>query len=133
MIKLCYKEYDWKLSNGACKYFFEKTGKDLNGFFASYIVASLNLPKNISVFERMEIFRSLHSRDDASKAFYCVIDASKDGISLAEIEDATFRVGWMLNDRPDDLSEPWPLEMLRLSFDINDYMSNNIPKKKADT
>lgn len=132
MIKLCYKEYDWKISNGACRSFKEQTGKDLKGFFADYIVASLNLPDRVSLFERTEIFRALHSREDACKALHCVISASQDGVSIAEIEDATYRVGWTLSDRPDDLSEPWPIEVLRLALDVNKYLSENIPKKKAD-
>lgn len=132
MIKLCYKEYEWKISNGACRSFKEKTGKDLKGFFASYIVASINLPTGISLFERTEIFRDVQSREDACKALHCIIAASQDGVSLTEIEDATHRVSWTLSDRPDDLSEPWPLEMLNIAFEINEYLSSNIPKKKAD-
>jgi hypothetical protein len=42
-------------------------------------------------------------------------------------------VSWQLSDRPDDLSEPWPIIMLQVGFDINEYFNNNIPKKKADT
>jgi len=132
MIKLCYKEYDWKISNGACRSFKEKTGKDLKGFFASYIVAQINLPEDVSLFERTEIFREVQTREDACQALYCIISAAQDGVSLTEIEDATYRVSWMLSERPDDLSEPWPLEMLNTAFAINDYLSSNIPKKKAD-
>jgi len=133
MIKLCYKEYKWKISNGACRSFKEKTGKDLKGFFASYIVASINLRKDISTFERCEIFRDLHSVEDACKAMLCVIEAAQDGISLAEIEDGAERVSWTVNDKPDDLSEPWPIVMLLLALDINSYICENLPaKKKAD-
>jgi len=134
MIKLCYKEYDWKISNKACKEFAEKTGKDLNGFFADYLVAYLKIPEGTTILERLEILRSVHSRKDASFAFYCLIKAAQDGIPLAEIEDATYRVGWTLNEKPDDLSEPWPVEALNLAFEINDYLSQAVPgKKKADT
>lgn len=134
MIKLCYKEYSWKISNNACRSFKEKTGKDLNGVFADYIVASINLDQNVSIFERTEIFRKLHSREDACKALHCIIEASQDGISLEEIEDATYRVGWTLSDRPDELSEPWPVVMLDVAFQINSYLNENLPsKKKADS
>lgn len=133
MIKLCYKKYNWKISNGACRSFKEKTGKDLKGFFADYIVASINLNEGVSVFERTEIFRRLHSIEDATKALHCIIEVAEDGIPLIEIEDAAHRVGWTVSDRDDDLSEPWPLEVLNVAFKINTYLNENLPaKKKAD-
>tara|TARA_R110000744_G_scaffold216575_1_gene335378 strand:- start:574 stop:981 length:408 start_codon:yes stop_codon:yes gene_type:complete len=133
-IKLCYKTYDWKISNGACRSFKEKTGKDLKGFFASYIVASIKLNKDITIFERCEVFRGLHSVEDACKAMLCVIEAAQDGVSLSEIEDGAERVSWSVNNKPDDLSEPWPIVILHLALDINDYICKNLPvKKKAGT
>lgn len=132
MIKLCYKEYDWKISNGACKSFFDKTGLDLQTVFADYIEASIDTAGK-SLISRMQIFSRLYSRDVASKALFAIIKPVNDGVSLSEIEDATYRVSWQISDRPDDLSEPWPLVMLNASLQINDYFNANIPKKKADT
>lgn len=142
MIKLCYKSYDWKISNGACRSFKEKTGKDLMGVFAAYIVASINLKNDISTFERCEVFRDVHEAVDdgdvafdiASKALHCVISASDTSISLEEIVDAMYRVSWTVSDRPDDLSEPWPVVMLDVALQLNTYMCENLPlKKKADS
>jgi len=132
MIKLCYKTYSWKISNGACRTFKESTGKDLLGFFASYIVASINLREGVSLFERTETLRDVGSEDDASIALHCIISAAEDGISLDEIKDATARVSWTLSERADDLSEPWPVEMLNTAFKINQYLNDNLPKKKGD-
>ncbi len=104
------------------------------GFFADYIVAYIGLPEGVSIIERLEVLRGVHSREDASFALYSIIKAAQDGIPLAEIEDATYRVGWLLNDKPDDLSEPWPIEMVNTAFKVNEYLSNSVPsKKKADT
>lgn len=134
MIKLCYKKYKWKISQGACRSFKEKTNKDLFGFFASYITASLSLPDMISDFEQCEVFRNLHDRDDACQALHCIISEASDGIPIEEIEDATYRVSWMPTDRPDSLSEPWPMVMREVAFEINEYMNKNMPlKKKAVT
>lgn len=134
MIKLCYKEYDWKLTNGACKSFFDKTGLDLQTVFADYITAWVDLPENISLMNRMQVFSKIQTRDVASKALHSIIKPCCDGVSLDEISDATFRVSWILSERPDDLSEPWPLVMLDAALQINDYFNANIPKKKeADT
>lgn len=143
MIKLCYKSYDWKISNGACRSFKEKTGKDLMGVFAAYIVSSFNLKEGISTFERCEVLRALHeeisedgaiitsSFDIAAKALHSII---QDEVSLDEIYDAMFRVSWTVSDRPDDLSEPWPVVMYQVALEINKYMNENLPpKKKAVT
>ena len=129
MIKLCYKEYDWKISGGACKSFFDKTGLDLQTVFCDYIEASIEADGK-SLLSKMQIYSRLYSRDIASKALYSIIKPVNDGVSIAEIDDATYRVGWIIRDRPDDLSEPWPFVMLDTAFKINDYFNANIPKKK---
>lgn len=131
MIKLCYKEYEWKISNSACKYFFDKTGLDLQTVFGDYIASSIDA-NGKPLISRMLIFSKLYDRYTASLALYSIIKDSNDGISLSEIEDATFRVSWQLSDRPDELSEPWPIVMLETALEINEYFNANIPKKKAD-
>ncbi len=40
MIKLCFKEYGFKLSNLACKKFTDKTGLNLQTVFNEYIALS---------------------------------------------------------------------------------------------
>lgn len=142
MIKLCYKKYKWKISQGACRSFKEKTGKDLMGVFAAYIVENIKLKEGVSTFERCEILRSLHeqlgvdgeiitsSEDIASEALLAIISAAQDGIDIGEIKDAMFRVSWVVSERPDDLSEPWPVVMLETALQINDYMCKNLPSKK---
>jgi hypothetical protein len=131
MIKLCYKEYDWKLSNEACKSFFDKTGLDLQTVFGSYIDACQETVDR-SLISRMQILSKLYPRDVACKALHSIIKPVSDGVSLSEIEDGTYRVSWMISDRPDDLSEPWPFVMLNTALKINEYFNANIPKKKAD-
>jgi hypothetical protein len=134
MIKLCYKEYEWKASMGACKLFAEKTGMDLKRVFCDYIEACINMPDSFGPLDKMQAYSKLHERRIASIALHCIIKAADDSVSLDEIDDATFRVDWILSDRPDDLSEPWPFVMLNAALEINAYMNDNIPKKKeADT
>jgi len=132
MIKLCYKEYEWKLTQGACKSFFDKTELDLYAVFGDYIDASL-ATQGQTLIGRMQTFSKLYSRDIANKAFHAIISAENPDVKLNEIEDATYRVSWQLSDRPDDLSEPWPIVMYQTALAINDYLNKNIPKKKADT
>ena len=130
MIKLCYKEYDYKLTTGAKKYFFDKTELDLATVFTDYIVAFVNKRDGAGGFEQMQGYAKLHSRKTASLALYSIIKECNTNVPLDEIYDATSRVDWLLSDRPDDLSEPWPFVMLNTALDINDYCNKNTPKKK---
>ena len=130
MIHLCYKSYGWKVTEGACKSFFDKTGLDLYTVFGDYISTSLKV-QGENAIGMMQAYSKLYTRDVASKALHAIISSINDEVKLNEIEDATFRVGWYLSDRPDELSEPWPFVMLKTAYEINDYNNANIPKKKA--
>ena len=120
------------MTAGASKEFFDKTGLDLECVFADYLEASIE-SQGVNLISRMQIFAKLHSRSIASQALHCIIKPVNDGVSLAEIEDGTYRVSWQLNEKPDDLSEPWPIVMLLAAYEINQYANDNVPKKKEDT
>ena len=132
MIKLCYKEYPFKMSLNACKVFFDKTGLDLQTVFMKYIAHCSNT-NEMKLAERLVSFSELYTRDIASKALHAIIDEAIDGIPLAEIEDATYRVGWFENTKDDDISEPWPMVMLAAALEINNYFTSNTQVKKSDT
>ena len=129
MIKLCYKEYEWKITLGACKYFYEQTGKDLQHSLLLYLEAC-STSRNMDSISRLRLF--LLSFKDASVLFYSVIKQATEGVSLSEIQDAMYRVSWMPSESEDGLCEPWPLIMLNLSTDANTYFAQ-ISKKKAGT
>jgi len=132
MIKLCYKEYPFKVSLAACKVFHDKTGLDLQTVFMKYI-AHCHKTSSMELTERLVSFSELYTRDIACKALHAVIDAATDGVPLAEIEDATFRVSWIANVKDDDISEPWPMVMLNTALEINTYFASNIQTKKPAT
>jgi hypothetical protein len=132
MIKLCYKEYSYKMSLKACKVFFEQTGLDLQTVFMRYIVACAE-SKDDSVMARMVRMSEIYTRNIACKALHAVISQEDKSIPLAEIEDATYRVSWMPNEKEDDISEPWPMVMLDLALQINEYFASGLSVKKTDT
>ena len=131
MIKLCYKEYDYKITLGACKYFFEQTGKDLQHSLLLYLEACTT-SRDMEMISRLRLFHGLLSFKDASVLFYAVIKQASDGVSLQEIQDSMYRVSWMPTESEDGLCEPWPLVMLELSTSANKYFSE-LSKKKAGT
>lgn len=129
LVKLCYKEYPFKISQKACKKFFEMTGLDLQTVFMKYISACVDTT-GLDVTKRLIQFSELYSRDVACKALHCMIKEEDTSIPLAEIEDGTFRVSWIESKRDDDLSEPWPLVMLDVALQINTYFTENLNIKK---
>jgi hypothetical protein len=96
-------------------------------------IAHCHKTTGMELTERLVSFSELYTRDIACKALHAIIDAETDGVSLAEIEDATFRVSWIANIKDDDLSEPWPMVMLNTALEINSYFASNIQSKKTDT
>ncbi len=131
MIKLCYKEYDYKLNLAACKAFFDATGKDLPYTLMRYLEAC-RATQGMDSLERLRHFFGVESFEVVSKLFHCLIKQEDKSIPLAEIQDAMYRVSWMPSDKDDsDLCEPWPLVVVVLATQVNEYYSK-LNKKKAD-
>jgi len=131
MIKLCYKEYPYKINLSACKVFYEQTGKDLTYTLMRYLQACRDTAK-MDTLKRLEYFFGLEKFDVMAKAFHCLIKQENKSIPLAEIEDAMFRVNWLPNEEDSNLCEPWPLVAVELAAEINDYYSQ-MSKKKVDS
>lgn len=132
MIKLCYKEYDYDLNLKAADKFANDTGFDLQTVFMKYIVAA-SKTVGMGVAERLVYFAELYPRDIACRALHAVISQECDGVSLSEIEDATFRVGWLANNKDTDMQEPWPLVMVTTAMEINTFVMSGDFIKKMDT
>lgn len=130
-VKICYKTYPFKITLGACKSFFDKTGLDLQTVFLKYI-NTYTSNRTLSVGDLLVVLCELYSRDIACKALHCMIKEEDKNIPIDEIEDGTFRVSWMQSDRDDDLSEPWPLVMVSTALQISDYFMKELNEKKSD-
>lgn len=131
MIKLCYKEYPYKLNLAACKAFHEQTGKDLTYVLMRYLEACRDTIEMQSI-ERLRYFFGLESAENISKLFHALIKQENKNIPLAEIQDAMYRVSWMPTDEDGDMCEPWPLVVVDLATQVNEYYSQ-LDKKKAVT
>ena len=131
MIKLCYKEYPFKLSLASCKSFFDATGEDLQSTLLSYLDACQRTT-GMDLIARMSEFHKVCKFEVASHAIHSLVKAEDKSIPLSEIQDGMFRVSWLPTDRDDDLSEPWPLVMVDIATQVNDYFAKNMPVKKKD-
>ena len=132
MIKLCYKEYPFKISLAACKSFFDETGEDLQLVLLRYLDVCQQTV-GMDLIKRMALFHDVCKFEVASHAIYSLVQTKNKSIPLSEIQDAMFRVSWLPNERADTLSEPWPLVMLDISTQVNDYFAKNMPVKKKAT
>jgi len=135
MIKLCYKKYEWELTNSSSKYFFDKTGLNLHVVLAEYITTNIKDASSgeQSLLSKLVALGSIYSIDVVNHALYSVIKDCNDSIPFEEIVDATHRVSWQQSDRDDDMSEPYTTVMLDLALDYNEYFNKNLPdiKKKV--
>ena len=79
----------------------------------------------------MSELQKVTGRYIAAKAIHCLVRQENKSISLDEIEDATFRVGWLPTDDESGWIEPWPIVMVDIATQINKYYMDNIPTKKS--
>jgi hypothetical protein len=114
----------------ACKSFYEQTGKDLTYVLMRYLEACRETVGQ-GPLERLKYFFGLEPAEDISKLFHCLIKQENKNIPLAEIQDAMFRVSWIPTDEDGDMCEPWPLVVVDLATQVNEYFSQ-LDKKKAD-
>tara|TARA_R110000851_G_C12929214_1_gene551100 strand:+ start:103 stop:501 length:399 start_codon:yes stop_codon:yes gene_type:complete len=130
MIKLCYKSYEYKLNLSACKFFHEKTGKDLQYTLLLFLDACRTSAK-MEYIERLKLFHGVISFKEASILFYSLIKETDKSIPIDEIEDAMFRVSWIPSKVDDaDLCQPWPLVLVDLATQVSEYYAE-LDKKKA--
>ena len=116
----------------ACKSFYEQTGTDLQHTLLLYLDVTQKTQSQ-DLIERLASFHNVCSFDVAAKLIHCLIKQKEKEIPLDEIEDAMFRVSWTPSEMGSDLCQPWPLVMVDLATQVNQYFADNLPKKKADT
>ena len=127
---LCYKTYPFSVSLATCKRFTDATGLDLHTVLMDYIHAYSQL-SDIGELEKVNAMSKVYSRGIACQVFYALSNREKE-IPLAEFEDATYRVSWFRTEVIDDMSEPWPLVMVAVAMDVNNYINQNLHVKKKD-
>ncbi|MCP4493122.1 MAG: hypothetical protein GY820_38360 [Gammaproteobacteria bacterium] len=131
-IKLCYKTYPFKMSLAACKAFYDATGDDLQYTLLKYIEACRDTVE-LDLLARMSAFMNVCKFEVAAHALHALIRTEDKSIPLNEVRDGMFRVSWLPSERTDDLSEPWPLVMLDIANQVNEYFEKNVNVKKKGT
>ena len=132
IIKLCYVEYPFKITLGACKQFYDETGQDLQRLLIRYIQATVET-REMSLLPRMNAFLSVESFEVAAEAIYALAKTENSCVTLDDIRDGMFKVSWLPSERVDDMSEPWPLVMLDIANQVDAYFKKDLPVKKKAT
>lgn len=135
MIKLAYIDYPYKISIGAIKQFYDKTGLDLDNVLYEYLLAYREVPEGSDQIKQTALMSRVCSKVNAAELFHAIFQAKNSCVSLAEVQDGMQRVTGRHNPDAEECSHPWPLVLVQLAYDVDEYNYNNIGgcKKKADS
>lgn len=129
--KLAYKAYPFSMSLAACKRFTDATGLDLHDVLMDYIHAYTAVSKETDL-KKVSVMSKLHSRAIACHVFHAISE-KENSIKLEEFEDATYLTSWFRSEVVDGMSEPWPIVLVGVAMDVNNYINENLHVKKKDT
>lgn len=129
-INLCYKTYPVKMSLGAMKEFHSLTGLDMWCTLLKFREC-FYLSAKEPMLTRLSKLNDVVDFHTGAKLLHCMIRVENKNIPLCEVEDAMFRCGWSFSE--DENQQPWPLLVVKLANDIDEYFEQSTPKKKADT
>ena len=119
------------MSLGAMRRFKEATGKGLWSFLQGHINNYIKVSGG-SVFDVCHKLHELSDFDDAAQAFYCMAKECNSHLTLDEIEDAMFHVGWRPSERDDDMSDPYCIVLYQLALDVDASFEEIVSKKKSE-
>lgn len=127
-IRLCYKDYDIKMTLGAMKLFAEDTGGRDMWTTALQCIATNQALANSSLCDRFIGLGRVLTFLEASHFLHRITSAANSAIGLDEIQDAMFHSGMIPSD--DDDLQPWQLVLLHACFQIREEIDQNATLKK---
>lgn len=106
-LKLCYKEYPLRDTLGAFRKYEEACGGDLESDLYECVAIWL-ADDGLTKLDKFTRIGKAIGRKKAALAIWCLANAENNLLTLSEIEDATFRAGF-LDAEPDEWNQPWPM------------------------
>ena len=128
--KLCYKEYDYKVTWSAKRDFKRETGRGLWSTLQGLMVI-VQANKDGSAFNLMaEIGKHIDDVDGAI-LLYTLAKQCNSSLQLSEIADACDRVGWRPVEDDSEYAQPYPYVLYLMLLDIDEmYQEEAIQAKK---
>ena len=128
--KLCYKQYDYKITWSAKRDFKRETGRGLWSTLQGLMVI-VQANKDGSAFNLMaEIGKHIDDVDGAI-LLHSIAKQCNSSLQLSEIADACDRVGWRPVDDDSEYAQPYTLVLYAIVLDIDQmYQEEAIQAKK---
>ena len=127
MIKLCYQEYETKVTLDAHREFLKRQGNSLGYYIGKALLALYNAPKGASVLERMQYVKEAVPFDVALDIFDVITEKR---VTKEELEDAMWRVDWIPTEREGDIAEPWTYVLTNFATTYTEIYGEITVKKK---
>ena len=128
--KLCYKEYDFKVTWSAKRDFKRETGRGLwSTLQGVYRVMIEN--KDKPVLSRMEAVGLHIDEVDAATLLWCLAKQCNSSLKINEIADACDRMGWRPSDG-DEWAQPYPYVLYKMMSDIDAMYAQEAIQAKKD-
>lgn len=128
--KLCYKEYDYKITWSAKRDFKRETGRGLWSTLQG-VINVVHANKTTSAFNLMaEIGKHIDDVDGAI-LLHTLAKQCNSALQLSEIADACDRAGWRPVDDDSEYAQPYTLVLYAMVLDIDAlYQTEAIQAKK---
>ena len=129
--KLCYKEYDYKITWAAKRDFKRETGRGLWSTLQGLMVI-VQANKDGSAFNLMaEIGKHIDDVDGAI-LLHSIAKQCNSSLQLSEIADACDRVGWRPVDDDSEYAQPYTLVLYSIVLDIDSMYEEEAIQAKKD-
>ena len=129
--KLCYKEYDYKITWSAKRDFKRETGRGLWSTLQGLMVI-VQANKDGSAFNLMaEIGKHIDDVDGAI-LLHSIAKQCNSSLQLSEIADACDRVGWRPIDDDSEYAQPYTLVLYSIVLDIDSMYEEEAIQAKKD-
>jgi len=129
--KLCYKEYDYKITWSAKRDFKRETGRGLwSSLQGLLFIVQEN--KGGSVFNLMSEMGKHIDDVEGAILLHSLAKQCNSSLQLSEIADACDRVGWRPVNDDSDYAQPYTLVLYSMVLDIDAMYQQEAIKAKKD-
>jgi len=129
--KLCYKDYDYKITWDAQREFKRETGRGLWSTLQG-IMGIVQANQDRSVMDLMTAIGNHIGDTEGPILLYTLAKQCNSLLTLDEIADACARVGWRPISNGDDYAQPYTLVLYSILHQVDAHFETEAIKAKKD-
>jgi hypothetical protein len=129
--KLCYKEYDYKVTWSAKRDFKRETGRGLWSTLQG-IMPIIQANREGSVFNLMAEIGKHIDDVDGPILLYTLAKQCNVALQMSEIADACDRVGWRPTENDNDYAQPYTFVLYNILLEIDTMYEQEAIQVKKD-